>query len=53
MVVALNDEIRASIREDIRASLRESFSALRVEIAGNQGDGGDIKIAALGVRAGV
>ena len=53
MIVALNDEIRASIREDIRESLRQGFSALRVEIAKSQVADSDIKVASLATRTGV
>lgn len=53
IVVALNDEIRASMGEAIRASLRDGFSALHAEIARNQGAGSDTKVALLATRAGV
>ena len=52
-LVALNDDLRASIRDEIRASLRDSFSALRVEIAKDQGAANDVEVALLGARVGV
>ena len=53
VLVALNDELRASIHADVQASLRAQFSALRVEMAREQGVASEVKVASLGARAGV
>lgn len=53
VLVALGEELRASVHEGVRASLRDGFSALRVEMAREQGIASEAKVASLGTRAGV
>ena len=53
VLVALNEELRASIHADVQASLRAQFSALRVEMAREQDVASEVKLASLRARAGV
>lgn len=52
VLVALHADLRASIHADIEASLRDGFSALRMEMAREQGIVSEVKVASLGIRAG-
>ena len=53
ILVALNDELRATILEDIQNSLRDGFDALRMHLAEEQGEAIGIKVASLPTRTGV
>jgi hypothetical protein len=53
VLLAMRDDLRASIHGDIRASLRDDFSALRLEIARDSRTANDIKVASLAISAGV
>jgi hypothetical protein len=53
ILVALREDLTASVREDVRISLRDGFEALCAEITRDRGEAIEVKVASLGTRAGV
>ena len=53
ILVSLHDDLRTAIHEDIQSSLRAGFDALRAEIAKDQGEAANVKVASVTTRTGV